>query len=185
MSNRLLTTRLALKLKSTQGFMLAEQLVSIIFIGLLCLAISAGLAAAMTVFANVTKVTESQALLNRSVQEISDELAFSTGAVEGTSFVSKSVNARVWLVPAANNAGIAFQGDGILSGNPKDKNQQVLLVPSSGGLVPVVEGLRFEKDPGNAEDKGRWFFTIRILQGSSTASEVATSGEMTIARVGN
>lgn len=49
-SNTLSCARFALiaRLRDTRGFMLAEQLVSIIFIGLLCIVVAAGLQAAMS-----------------------------------------------------------------------------------------------------------------------------------------
>ena len=170
------------KLRNTQGFMLGEQLIRVIFIGLLCIAVGAGLSAALTVFSNVTQVTESQALLNRAVQEVSDELAYACDVERGSaplSFVSNSVHARVTLIDetAADAQGIALQGAGIKSGDPT-KDETVLLIPSMGNFVPQIKDLAYE------EASKLWTFTINIVQKDTTSNVLATTA-MTVARIGN
>ncbi len=174
MTEQTLTSRIFSKLKSTQGFMLGEQLLSIIFIGLLCIAVTAGLSAAMTAFGNISRSTESQALLNRAVQQVSDELAFSRGGT-GLAFESESVHALVELKNVSG--GIAFKGKGIKTGEPNDGEQEVLFIPgTSDGLVPEVT---YRRDENNND---LWKYTVRV---KSNENVVAETQEMTVARVGN
>lgn len=168
------------KLKSNDGFMLAEQLLSMIFIGLLCVAVGAGMGAAMSAFASISTKTESQALLNQAVQKVSDEFVFSKGDVRGTQYASPSVNGRVQLVnmSAGNNVGIAFRGNGIGTG-VVGADEDVLFIPAVDNLVPVISGVAY-----NSISK-TWTFTIDVRQDNATGAVIATSGAMTVLRVGN
>lgn len=164
-----MTARLLAKLKSTQGFMLAEQLVSIIFFGLLCIIVAAGLGVVMSAYADITQQTQAQALLSRTVEEVNDELAFARD-VEGITFVSESVHARVEFVDTPE--GISLRGNGIQTGTT-GKTETVLLIPAAGSLVPSLTNLTYSNNT--------WKFTVTINQNSNA---VATS-QMTVARIGN
>ena len=69
-------------LRDQRGFMLAEQLVSIIFIGLLCIVVTAGLGAAMSAYRSITEQTHADMLLADAVERVSDEFAYAL-SVEG------------------------------------------------------------------------------------------------------
>lgn len=173
------------KLACKKGFMLMEQLVSIVFIGLLCLAITVGMGAALSAYANMTQRTEAQALLNQAVQKVSDELAYSEGPfTEGaTNYVSSTVHLSVSLANLTNASGtvegIGMFGTGIASdpASPSARLDQVLFIPGIGGLVP-----EFVKAPVFNLSNNTWSFQVRIMQGDE---ELIRSEPMVVARVGS
>ena len=55
------------RLRDTRGFMIAEQLTSIVFIGLLCVAVGVGLQVAMNSYASITRQAQADALLQQAV----------------------------------------------------------------------------------------------------------------------
>ena len=64
------------RLRDTRGFMIAEQLTSIVFIGLLCVAVGVGLQVAMNSYASITRQAQADALLQQAVEVVSDELTY-------------------------------------------------------------------------------------------------------------
>ena len=62
--------------------MIAEQLASIVFIGLLCVAVGVGLQVAMNSYASITRQAQADALLQQAVEVVSDELTYARD-VEG------------------------------------------------------------------------------------------------------
>ena len=70
------------RLRDTRGFMIAEQLTSIVFIGLLCVAVGVGLQVAMNSYASITRQAQADALLQQAVEVVSDELTYARD-VEG------------------------------------------------------------------------------------------------------
>ena len=62
--------------------MIAEQLTSIVFIGLLCVAVGVGLQVAMNSYASITRQAQADALLQQAVEVVSDELTYARD-VEG------------------------------------------------------------------------------------------------------
>lgn len=172
------------KLASIEGFMLGEQLISIIFIGLLCIALSAGLSAALTVFGNVSAKTQAQSLLNRAVDQVGDELVFSHIEEDTPTnfFVSDSMYAEVQLVNAPDQAGIALQGDGITTGVSSNEGEWVLLVSAADDLVP-----RFAENqtPVYQPDTDTWTFTIEVVSRNARDDAAPLSrSQMTVVRVG-
>ena len=57
------------RLRDTRGFMIAEQLTSIVFIGLLCVAVGVGLQVAMNSYASITTRHEPAVLQSRDAGE--------------------------------------------------------------------------------------------------------------------
>ena len=56
------------RLRDTRGFMIAEQLASIVFIGLLCVAVGVGLQVAMNSYTSITRQAQADALLQQAVE---------------------------------------------------------------------------------------------------------------------
>lgn len=169
------------RLRDKRGFVLAEQLVSIIFLGLLCVAITAGLGAAVTSFGSVSQEAQAQQLLTRTVQEVGDELAFSLSVDAGDgSFVSSTTRTIVQIGNAADDTGIVLVGDGIAQGVPSAVGasvETVLLVPAANGLTPRIEDLLY------VPADNIWQFTVDIVRSENNTVVVATT-DMTVARVG-
>lgn len=170
---------LASKLRNEDGFTLAELLVSVVFIGLLCIVISLGLGAALSAYGTVTQESNSHQLLARSTQEITDELAFSLSVdTDKKAYESPSSRTLVTLVTSANNEGIAIQGLGI-GGADLDKSGEVLLVPGVDGLVPrFAEG----KEPVYNSENNTWSYTIEIINTNVAPNVVVETRDMIVAR---
>lgn len=99
------------RLSDTRGFALAEQLIGILFLGLLIVVIGAGLSAAMQAYRTANESTRANELLTRAVQEVGDELAFSLSVeVAGGDpvFVSPTTKTPVKLGNDANGRGITL-----------------------------------------------------------------------------
>lgn len=171
---------LASRLRDTRGFMLAEQLVSIIFIGLLCIVVSAGLSAAMSAYASITTQTKADALLAEAVERVSDEMAFALSVDGGgnlendPTFVSGSRNEKGKLVE--DSLGIWFKAD---SGN------NVLLVSSQNGFTPSIEGITYYRKASDTIPANTWTFTIKITNSSGTVvAQTPSDTEMRVRRIG-
>lgn len=135
------------RLHDTRGFLLAEQLVSIVFIGLLCVAVAAGLTAALSAYQAITKQTDAQQMLARAVDEVNGELAYARSS-DGAQFVSSTTNTVVQMV--STDEGIALQRVGS-SSNPE------VLVGTAKGLSPA-----FESGPTYDSDTNAWSYTLVV-----------------------
>ena len=86
------------RLRDTRGFMIAEQLASIVFIGLLCVAVGVGLQVAMNSYTSITRQAQADALLQQAVEVVSDELTYARdveGAVLHQPHASRDVGAAI------------------------------------------------------------------------------------------
>lgn len=135
------------RLRDTHGLLLAEQLVSIVFIGLLCVAVAAGLTAALSAYQAITKQTDAQQMLARAVDEVNGELAYARSS-DGAQFVSSTTNTVVQMV--STDGGIALQRVGS-SSNPE------VLVAAAKGLLPA-----FESGPTYDSDTNAWSYTLVV-----------------------
>lgn len=149
--------------------MLAEQLVSIIFIGLLCIAVAAGLGAAMSSYAKITLQTQADAMLSEAVEQVSDELVYALDVAVSEDGSLKFTSATlheddVTLVSDAANTGIWLKG-----------SSDSCLAPVQDGLTPTLDGLVY-----NASDR-TWTFHIAIDSGGKTLAETT----MTVKRIGS
>lgn len=113
------------RLHDTSGFVLAEQLVSIVFIGLLCVAVAAGLSAAFAAYANITQQADAQQMIVRSIGEVNGELVYSRD-ISHDRFVSATTHTEVWLT--SDEGGIVLDA--------VDGSASTVLVGGSDGLVP-------------------------------------------------
>lgn len=149
------------RLASTKGFTLAETLVSVIFLGLLCLAIGAGTSAALSAQGTISTQNYSNQLLARSIQEINDELAYSLSVEDDDkTFVSATSRTKVQLVSTA---------DGIALDNTMS-DATSLLIPSTNGLTPQFAN---GGTPVFNEGNNTWWYTIVIVDtdGKELASQ--------------
>ncbi|WP_302392174.1 hypothetical protein [Eggerthella sinensis] len=152
------------RLRDTRGFMLAEQLVSIIFIGLLCIAVAAGLGAAMSSYAKITLQTQADAMLSQAVEVVSNELVYSLGVEDGsTKFTSATRHEQANL--EADGQGVWLNADGA----------RECLVPVENGLTPTLDNLEY-----NASAR-TWTFHIAINSGGKTLAGTT----MTVKRIGS
>ncbi len=148
-------SRLAARLRDTRGFMLAEQLVSVIFV-------AAGLGAALSAYGSITTSSNASMVLSQAVQEVSDELSFSLSASPDGSFVSETTRA-----PATMDS----DGSGIVM---KSTTGTTVLIPSKNGLTPG-----FSSVPSYDASSNTWTFAITVKNGDAIVAEQA----MTVGRV--
>lgn len=167
------------KLRSEDGFTLAELLVSVVFIGLLCIVISVGLGAALSAYGTVTQESNTHQLMARTTQEINDELAFSLSIdADNKTYESPSSRTLVTLVNSTDNNGIAIRGLGI-GGVALDAEGEAVLVPGVDGLVPrFAEG----KAPTYNKSNNTWSYTIEIVNTNADSDVVVETRVMTVAR---
>lgn len=154
------------KLASNEGFSLAELLISMVFIGLLCLVIAAGIGAALAAYGNITTQSNANQLLSRSMQEISDELMYATKVESDNSFVSANTNTRVKFENSSE--GILLQGEGV-GGSGIDS---VLLIPAVDNLVATID------QPVYDPKTNCWIYAVTIQ--NSVSGDRITDQTMTV-----
>lgn len=173
--------RLAAKLRDNRGFMLAEQLVSVIFIGLLGIMVAAGIGAAMSAYLGITEQTQADHVLSQAVEVVSDELAFATFENESAGvpssnppFVSRTTNTLVQLVDGSDSdRGIVLKYAGPTGGATPAPS---LIVPASGNLVPKISNVTY------TQTSKTWTFTITV---DGTAVSGSNTTTMTVKRIGS
>lgn len=156
-------TSLLARLRDTRGFMIAEQLISIIFIGLLCIAVTAGLQAAMNSYGRITLQTQADSMLSQAVEVVSDELVYALEVSNDASFVSATRHENVTL--GSDAQGIWLKANGT----------QYTLAATENGLEPTLSGLAY------SETSGTWTFRITIQSGTTTLADAT----MTVKRIGS
>lgn len=167
-ASRRAAAHIAARLRDERGFMLAEQLVSVIFIGLLSVAVAAGLGAAMAAYGAITATSNANMLLAETIQQVNDELAFSLSAEDGSaSFVSAATRTSVAL--SSGDEGI------VLSPTQPGAAEPVTLVAETNGLTPA-----FTSAPVYQAAANTWTYAVAVSDGGG--SQLAAQ-EMTVARV--
>lgn len=160
------------RLRDTRGFMLAEQLLSVIFIGLLCIAVTAGLQAAMGSYSSITTQTQADALLSQTVETVTDELAYALD-VDGDGvqtdgnplyFTSATRHATAMLASRAED-GIWLNADGA----------QFIIAPTRDGLTPQLESLSYDARSGT------WAVKITVTSNGASLADA----ELTVKRIGS
>lgn len=185
-------TSLVLRLRDQRGFMLAEQLVSIIFIGMLCIIVAAGMGAAMSAYRSITEQTHANMLLADAVERVSDEFAYAL-SVEGEDdveegevlFVSATQHLDAALLSpdreesSYGNAGIymTFESDDTHPVHP------IKIVPPRSNLIPVLEDVKYYRTAAGNMAAGTWSFRISIK--SSDYSRTLAETTMTVKRIGS
>ncbi|MEG2212156.1 MAG: hypothetical protein RRX88_06720, partial [Raoultibacter sp.] len=149
------------KLRDTRGFMIGEQLVSIIFLGLLCMVVAAGTGAAMNSYAAVTQVATAQSLTNDAVARINDELQFAREPLgvlsgkDGMTFVRAKTNKTVTLTNDSAKGDIVLKEGGATVVST--------LATPSGVLVPTLRNVVYNPNK-------TWTYTIDIMKRDATAT---------------
>lgn len=161
---------LAERLRDTRGFMIGEQLISIIFIGLLCIAVAAGLHAAMNSYSKITLQTQADAMLLNAVEVVSDELVYAL-EVEGSGDMSDENPLYFTSATRHETAALQTREDGIWL----NCSVQALLAPAKDGLVPKLASLSY------GTLAGTWTFHIAVNSGDRTLAETT----MTVKRIGS
>ena len=163
------------RLRDTRGFMIAEQLASIVFIGLLCVAVGVGLQVAMNSYTSITRQAQADALLQQAVEVVSDELTYARD-VEGEGTQAPD-NPLYFTSPTRHEPAVLQSRDaGIEDGiwlNAAGEQSQI--VPARDGLAPKLAELSY-----NADNE-TWSFRITIASGEDVAAEAA----MTVKRIGS
>lgn len=169
-------------LRDTRGFMLAEQLVSIIFIGLLCIVVTAGLSAAMSAYSSITTQTKADALLAEAVEKVSDELVYSLEVLNDEEvqhfpeFNSASLRERVGFNKEKDARGIWLNRNG----------PALLLVSAENNIVPILADLVYNGPTSEDALANSWTFTIEIrnIDGSKPGNTTYAQATMTVKRIG-
>lgn len=163
-------TSLLARLRDTRGFMIAEQLISIIFIGLLCIAVTAGLQAAMNSYGRITTQTQADSMLSQAVEVVSDELVYAL-EVEGDG--TQSDGNPLYFTSATRHETAVLQSreDGIWL----NCSAAARLASTKDGLTPQLVSLSYDADAGT------WSFRITIQSGGSTLADTT----MTVKRIGS
>lgn len=189
---RVSTINVFTRLRDQRGFMLAEQLVSIIFIGLLCIVVTAGLGAAMSAYRSITEQTHADMLLADAVERVSDEFAYAL-SVEGDQaieegevlFVSATQHLEAALLSpeeeesSYDNAGIymTFESDDTHPVYP------IKIVPPRSNLIPVLDDVKYYRTAAGNMAAGTWSFRISIKSGDYSRTLAETT--MTVKRIGS
>lgn len=164
------------RLRDTRGFMIGEQLVSIIFIGLLCIAVTAGLQAAMNSYSRITLQTQADAMLQNAVEVVSNELVYAL-SVEGD---EAEETGEIYFVSATRHETAALQSraDGIWL---NAAGAQACIAAAENGLAPQLEDLVYHRGAGTGAPANSWTFRIAINSGSNVLAETT----MTVKRIGS
>ncbi|MEG0324726.1 MAG: hypothetical protein RR547_09850 [Raoultibacter sp.] len=188
-------------LSDTRGFVLAEQVISIVFIGLLCVVIGVGLTAAFQSYRTAQETTRAHELLTRAVSEVSDDLAFAR-AIDGTgvdcAYISPTTNTLVRLGNDVKGSGIVLMDaasksdsttgllNGATTGGSTDfsgdavSSNEVLFVPSSQGLTVAISDVECNSD--QKSNTLQWSYRIEILR--ATDGVVLADTDMVVAWIG-
>ena len=159
--------RIAARLRDERGFMLAEQLVSVIFLGLLSVAVAAGLGAAMAAYGAITATSNANMLLAETVQQVNDELAFSISAEDGSAtFVSAATRTSVTM---------ASGDEGIVLSPTQAGAAPITLVAETNGLSPS-----FTSPPVYQAAANTWTYAVAVSEAGGSQLAAQT---MTVARV--
>lgn len=117
--------RTARALRADDGFTLGEVLVTVLLVGLLTLAVAAGIGVAVKAYGSIKQATEANALMGNAVTAVQDELrfAYDVEAVSGASsgvgpayaFDSSVRGYRLYLANDANTITV----NGVNAANPE------------------------------------------------------------------
>ncbi|MEF9925630.1 MAG: hypothetical protein RR757_03745 [Raoultibacter sp.] len=156
----------AKRLSDTRGFMLGEQLISIVFLGMLCLVVAAGTGAAMSNYTAITQAATCQAVTDDAIARINAELQFAQDPVWDDSL-------QEWHFTSANRGAVRMRTDydPMGSGAPQgivlqekmpagqDKTIETLAA-RSGLYVPLLKGGGIHYDPATK----LWSYQLVVLK---------------------
>lgn len=176
-------SRIAARLRSTDGFTLGEVLATVVLVGLLTLAVAAGIGVALNAYNDIRGYTEEQSLLNNAVTVVSDELrfAYDISTISTTDntiivFSSPGRDTRFYLANDRSNGislvGVLDPGDGTTP--TPDQSAPLPLINTAAGtsgdtkLTAELTKLQYTN--------GLWTFAISVSGGGTTL----TSGDLTV-----
>ncbi|MEG0619777.1 MAG: hypothetical protein RR477_01455, partial [Raoultibacter sp.] len=162
----------AKRLSDTRGFMLGEQLISIVFLGMLCLVVAAGTGAAMSNYTAITQAATCQAVTDDAIARINAELQFAQDPVWDDSL-------QEWHFTSANRGAVRMRTeyDYLETGTPQgivlqekmpvghDKTIETLAarsglhVPLGGSIQPLLAG-SIQYDPATK----LWTYQLVVLK---------------------
>lgn len=177
----------ATRLRSTDGFTLGEVLATVVLVGLLTLAVAAGIGVALNAYNDIRGYTEEQSLLNNAVTVVSDELrfAYDISTISTTDnnnafvFSSPGRDARFYLANDSAN-GISLVGtksDGTTNPQLDTPTTEIAPLPlintAAGASGDTKLTARLTK---LTYSNGLWTFAISVSGGDTTL----TSGDLTV-----
>ena len=163
------------RLRASDGFTLGEVLATVVLVGLLTLAIAAGIGVAVNAYGDIRGYTEEQAVLNNAVTAVTDELrfAYDVNASDQSRIVFSSTNRDTRLFLGNDNGVIALFGMTAPAANV-DPGQDVQLGdPVPLPLVNTSAGDSSDPDIIASLTKleysnGLWTFSITVTGGART-----------------
>ena len=156
------------------------------FIGLLGIIVAAGIGAAMSVYANITRQTQADQMLSQAVARVSDEFSYAL-SVEGNNDIERqSGGNEIYFVSATLHEPCALInsefGRGIeLAANSGYSN----LAPTQHGLKAVISELVYYRKAKDNISAGTWTFRIQIVPENATETTVYAETTMTVKRIGS
>lgn len=172
------------RLYDTHGFTLAEQLISILFLGLLCVVIGVGLNAALQAYRVANESTRANELLARAVEEVSDELAFARSVdVAGSDpvYVSSVTKTPVQLGNDPSGRGIVLIPAHIGAAE-SDSQEAYVLVASAHGLVVEISEVAFIDNQGDNDKQSTWNYRIEVKRDGDR--DIVAETRMAVAWIG-
>ncbi|WP_080800959.1 PulJ/GspJ family protein [Arabiibacter massiliensis] len=175
MEHASLSSRARARLGASDGFTLGEVLATVVLVGLLTLAIAAGIGVAVNAYGDIRGHSDEQAVLNNAVTAVADELrfAYDVNATDPDRIVFSSTNrdTRLYL---GNNAekGNAVTLYGMTAPDGKDPQQDVRLgdpvpLPLVDTAAGISGGNKLVATLSNlAYNNGTWTFAITVTGGS-------------------
>ena len=177
--------RTARALRADDGFTLGEVLVTVLLVGLLTLAVAAGIGVAVKAYGSIKQATEANALMGNAVTAVQDELrfAYDVEAVSGASsgvgpayaFDSSVRGYRLYLANDANTITV----NGVNAANPEGTADPLpgtvdtvaalplLNTDTSGtGASVQLDSLTWNPDPAGG---GLWAFSLTVSNGDYEA----------------
>ena len=161
--------RTARALRADDGFTLGEVLVTVLLVGLLTLAVAAGIGVAVKAYGSIKQATEANALMGNAVTAVQDELRFAYA------FDSSVRGYRLYLANDANTITV----NGVNAANPEGTADPLpgtvdtvaalplLNTDTSGtGASVQLDSLTWNPDPAGG---GLWAFSLTVSNGDYEA----------------
>ncbi|MEG0682303.1 MAG: hypothetical protein RR434_02135 [Raoultibacter sp.] len=156
----------AKRLGDQRGFMLGEQLISIVFLGMLCLVVAAGTGAAMSNYTAITQAATCQAVTDDAIARINAELQFAQDPVWDASL-------QEWHFTSANRGAVRMRTDYDPMGSgapqgivlqekmPAGQDKTIETLAARSGLhVPLLKGGGIHYDPATK----LWSYQLVVLK---------------------
>lgn len=166
------------RLRDTTGFTIAEVLLAVALVGLLTMAVAAGIGVAMNAHGNIRMHSEGQAVLNNAVTAVTDELRFASDIEETTmdgSYPSPNINGtQAYVFNSATRGYRLYLGNGFAQDGA---GQGIMLYAAT--AVPSASGA-YESWAASAGESAIPLPLVRTEAGSEgSAGSTAESASFT------